>query len=208
MGTDISEIRRIMEKNGSAPPSFETDDNNAYFLTIIPINFSFKHQNVVTNQEPNVVINQAQNVVRKSNVENDYGNESSVIQAAEYKQKKKTLMKEDGVNDSVKISSNVVKNTDGNVVKKQQQNVVTNDNVNVVTNDNVNVVTKTSESKLNDMQRLIYQLIKDNPTITAEELAVLTKRTARTIQRQIKILQDLAVLERVGLKKGGYWQVL
>jgi ATP-dependent DNA helicase RecG len=37
-GTGIPTIRRVMEKNGSPAPVFETDEQSTYFLTVLPSN--------------------------------------------------------------------------------------------------------------------------------------------------------------------------
>ena len=37
-GTGLPIIYSSMEENGSPPPVFETDENNAYFLCILPVN--------------------------------------------------------------------------------------------------------------------------------------------------------------------------
>ena len=44
-GTGIPKIRRFMSRNGSPPPTFETDDDNVYFVTILPIHPQFIQAN-------------------------------------------------------------------------------------------------------------------------------------------------------------------
>lgn len=51
-GTGIPKIRRFMQKNGSLEPQFITDDDNNYFVTILPIHPDFIGENPTTEQEP------------------------------------------------------------------------------------------------------------------------------------------------------------
>ena len=54
----------------------------------------------------------------------------------------------------------------------------------------------------------ILNLIKENSTITAEELAVIFKVTERTIDRDISLLKKQNKIKREGSKKTGYWELL
>lgn len=54
----------------------------------------------------------------------------------------------------------------------------------------------------------IVAVMKEQPAITARELSVLLNRSVRTIERHIKELRELEIIERVGSDKSGYWQVL
>lgn len=47
----------------------------------------------------------------------------------------------------------------------------------------------------------------DSPTITQETLARLLDVNIRTIQRNIKILMDMGLVERTGATKKGEWMV-
>ncbi|MBU2545361.1 putative DNA binding domain-containing protein [Patescibacteria group bacterium] len=40
-GTGFPKIRKSMKKNGSPDPTFKTDANSTYFLTVLPCNYSF-----------------------------------------------------------------------------------------------------------------------------------------------------------------------
>ena len=54
----------------------------------------------------------------------------------------------------------------------------------------------------------ILKLIKENNTITAEEMAVIFKVTERTIDRDISSLKKQNKLRRIGSKKFGHWKLL
>ncbi len=49
--------------------------------------------------------------------------------------------------------------------------------------------------------------LKEQPTLSAKELAALLKRSTRTIERHIRELREQGILVRVGSDKSGYWQI-
>jgi len=51
------------------------------------------------------------------------------------------------------------------------------------------------------------KLIKANPKITFDELAMKLNKSRRTVTRIIKKLQDEGIISRIGSDKAGYWQV-
>jgi ATP-dependent DNA helicase RecG len=53
----------------------------------------------------------------------------------------------------------------------------------------------------------IINLIKENNTITAEEIAIIFKVTERTIDRDISSLKKQDKLKRIGSKKSGHWEL-
>ncbi len=70
--------------------------------------------------------------------------------------------------------------------------------------------TNTKEIKnnnLTEIQNSIIGLMLDSPTITQETLARLLDVNIRTIQRNIKTLIDLGLIERIGATKKGEWIV-
>lgn len=62
-------------------------------------------------------------------------------------------------------------------------------------------------SKITETQNNIIGLMLDSPTITQETLARLLDVNIRTIQRNIKILMDMGLVERTGATKKGKWIV-
>ena len=62
-------------------------------------------------------------------------------------------------------------------------------------------------SNLTEAQNNIIGLMLDSPTITQETLARLLDVNIRTIQRNIKILMDMGLVERTGATKKGVWIV-
>ncbi len=62
-------------------------------------------------------------------------------------------------------------------------------------------------NNLTETQNNIIGLMLDSPTITQETLARLLDVNIRTIQRNIKILMDMGLVERTGATKKGEWIV-
>jgi predicted HTH transcriptional regulator len=63
---------------------------------------------------------------------------------------------------------------------------------------------KTSE----EMSGKIIEYIKKNNEITIPELAKLLGKSERTIERNLKKLQEEGRVKREGGTKGGHWQIL
>ncbi|WP_340609261.1 Fic family protein [Xenorhabdus bharatensis] len=61
--------------------------------------------------------------------------------------------------------------------------------------------------QLNATAKKILSIIVNHPAITISQLADDLGVTPRTIERNIKVLQECGYLIRVGAKKGGYWRV-
>ena len=77
-------------------------------------------------------------------------------------------------------------------------------------NDPVNGVkdgVKDGVKELSDVQRIIVDEIRRNPSITTNEMAQKTGVKFRTLQRYISQLQTLGILVREGGRKDGYWVV-
>lgn len=66
---------------------------------------------------------------------------------------------------------------------------------------------KIQNSNITETQNNIIKLMLDSPTITQETLARLLDVNIRTIQRNIKILMDMGLVERTGATKKGKWIV-
>lgn len=60
---------------------------------------------------------------------------------------------------------------------------------------------------LTDNQKLLLDILRDNPTITQKELALKASISRSAVQRNIKKLFDTGRLECVGSKKTGRWLV-
>ena len=69
-----------------------------------------------------------------------------------------------------------------------------------------NVVDNVAE-KLNDRQNRILEAIKNNHAVSASTLAKLLGFNHRTIQRDLKHMQELGIIVHVGPDKGGTWNL-
>lgn len=65
-----------------------------------------------------------------------------------------------------------------------------------------------SEKKPEKTSEKILRLMAGNPRITIADLAHLTGLTTRTIERNLRGLQEQRMLRRVGPDKGGHWEVI
>lgn len=63
-------------------------------------------------------------------------------------------------------------------------------------------------NELSEIKNSIVSLILDSPAITQTTLARLLDVNVRTIQRNIKELIDLKIIERLGSTKNGQWKVI
>lgn len=71
---------------------------------------------------------------------------------------------------------------------------------------NQNVTTNVTIKKV-ATEDSVYQLLKENPTQTREELAKHLNKTVRTIQRALDKLSEAGKINRIGSNKTGYWEV-
>jgi len=71
---------------------------------------------------------------------------------------------------------------------------------NVGTNDTV----KTENDTVNDT---VFNLIKENPNITAEEIRIKLNIGIATVKRKIKMLKEKGVITRLGSDKTGSWKI-
>jgi ATP-dependent DNA helicase RecG len=78
---------------------------------------------------------------------------------------------------------------------------IKNVGVNVGVNAGVNV-------GVNKTQKRILEIIIQKNNVTQEEIAKEIKTTKRTIERNINVLKEKGLIERVGADKTGYWKII
>lgn len=61
---------------------------------------------------------------------------------------------------------------------------------------------------LNDTEKKIIELIISDPTITAQKISININKTKRTVERNIKSLQEKGYIQRNGSHKKSYWRVI
>jgi len=54
----------------------------------------------------------------------------------------------------------------------------------------------------------VLELLRQEPRLSAKELATLLNKTTRTIERHLKALREASRLRRVGSDKAGHWEVI
>ena len=99
---------------------------------------------------------------------------------------------------TIKYAFNLMNDKDD--VAENGKNVGTNVGVNVVENGN-NVVE-------NDTVEQVFNEIKNNTNISANDIANILNKNSRTIQRAIATLKEAKRIRRVGPDKGGHWEII
>lgn len=73
------------------------------------------------------------------------------------------------------------------------------------TNKHVNI--RTSIDTLKESTIRVLSIIKNNPNITAYEIALELNISSRAAQKQIASLKSVGIIERIGSDKTGYWLI-
>lgn len=72
----------------------------------------------------------------------------------------------------------------------------------------VNIASKSSPKSSSKTELQIIELMRENASITTEQLGEALGITKRAVLKQIEKLKDQGRLQRVGPARGGYWEVL
>ncbi|MDY4674212.1 MAG: Lrp/AsnC family transcriptional regulator [Treponema sp.] len=70
-----------------------------------------------------------------------------------------------------------------------------------------NLPINTENLPINQVQQELLQLLQENPMYTYAELAQRVNRTRETVRVNLKKLQELGLIKRIGANKNGWWQV-
>ena len=62
--------------------------------------------------------------------------------------------------------------------------------------------------KSSEKNQAIIAAIKQNPKVTAAEIAMKIGVSSRAVEKRIKTLRESGVIRRIGGDKGGYWEVI
>lgn len=68
-------------------------------------------------------------------------------------------------------------------------------------------VNGTVNDTVNDTEKLIIKHISENNEVTIDKLVELCSKSRRTITRNMKLLQEKGIIERIGSDKSGCWKV-
>ena len=60
---------------------------------------------------------------------------------------------------------------------------------------------------INETQKALLGLLQENNSYSYDELSVLMKKHRDTIRENLKKLQELGIIRRVGARKNGHWEV-
>ena len=61
--------------------------------------------------------------------------------------------------------------------------------------------------KLNKSQDIIVTAIRNNPNITINQLMIESNLSEQGVKKNLKLLKERNIINRIGAKKGGYWKV-
>ena len=77
-------------------------------------------------------------------------------------------------------------------------------------NDTLNDTLKadSQREKLSATQRIIFDSIADGTASTSKQIILLTGFSRSTVNRALKVMQDLEMIRRAGSKKTGHWEVI
>ena len=69
-------------------------------------------------------------------------------------------------------------------------------------------INDTLNDTLNNREKIILQMIKNNKYVSQEEMAKKCEVSVETIKRDIKKMQESNIVKRIGSKKTGYWELV
>ena len=163
-------------------------------------NLVFGEQNTLKNRELHLKfigsVKQDNDTVKQDNDTVKQDNDTVKQNNDTVKQDNDTVKQD---NDTVKQSNDTVKQ--GNDTVKQYNDTVKQDN-DTVKQDNDTV--KQDNDAENDT---IFNLLTENPQITADEISAKLNMGIATIKRKIKILKERGVITRLGSDKVGSWKI-
>ena len=61
---------------------------------------------------------------------------------------------------------------------------------------------------INSTQKSLLELLIENNVYTYDELSAKIGKTRETVRENLKKLQELGLIRRVGARKNGHWEVL
>jgi ATP-dependent DNA helicase RecG len=80
--------------------------------------------------------------------------------------------------------------------------------INVQTNRESVQINVPINVQINEMERKVLAVIAENPNFTLGEIALKIARTGKTAQRHLDKLRSKGVINRVGSKKDGHWEII
>ncbi len=92
-------------------------------------------------------------------------------------------------------------------IKIEKNRIIVTIPFNKINVNSFEITSSNTSKKLNKSQETIIKLIRNNPNITIPQIMVETNLAAVSVKKNLKILKDYKIVERVGSNNGGYWKI-
>ncbi len=92
-------------------------------------------------------------------------------------------------------------------IKIEKNRIIVTIPFNKINVNSFEITNSNTSKKLNKSQETIIKLIRNNPNITIPQIMIETNLAAVSVKKNLKILKDYKIVERVGSNNGGYWKI-
>ena len=92
-------------------------------------------------------------------------------------------------------------------IKIEKNRIVVTIPFNKINVNSFEITNSNTSKKFNKSQETIIKLIRNNPNITIPQIMIETNLAAVSVKKNLKILKDYKIVERVGSNNGGYWKI-
>lgn len=92
-------------------------------------------------------------------------------------------------------------------IKIEKNRIVVTIPFNKINVNSFEITNSNTSKKFNKSQETIIRLIRNNPNITIPQIMIETNLAAASIKKNLKILKNDKIIERVGSNNGGYWKI-
>lgn len=92
-------------------------------------------------------------------------------------------------------------------IKIEKNRIVVTIPFNKINVNSFEITNSNTSKKFNKSQETIIKLIRNNPNITIPQIMIETNLAAVSVKKNLKILKDDKIIERVGPNNGGYWKI-
>lgn len=92
-------------------------------------------------------------------------------------------------------------------IKIEKNRIIVTISFNKINVNSFEITSSNTSKKLNKSQETIIKLIRNNPNITIPQIMIETNLAAVSVKKNLKILKDYKIVERVGSNNGGYWKI-
>lgn len=92
-------------------------------------------------------------------------------------------------------------------IKIEKNRIVVTISFNKINVNSFEITNSNTSKKFNKSQETIIKLIRNNPNITIPQIMIETNLAVASIKKNLKILKNDKIIERVGPNNGGYWKI-